>query len=327
MLKRIAALLLVLICIMGSALAETTMYVNNPNPNDRLNLRRYPDRESLSHGKYYNGAEVTVLATEGEWSEVTIGYGAGQAKGWMMSKYLSSKKPESMQAQHATTAPVKAYQQPSASAQTMTIESGRRMSTLGVLEQTTAYWWHVKVYTDSGEGPYYAYVNERDLSMKVMGLTPEHGVIVHVSNPDKTDRLHLREAPSENSKSLGKYYNGCIGNMIGFSEDGEWLKVELYGQTGWMKSEFLCIEGQRNNTYYGIPTIRTTAEKTPAYTFPELAKSNYGATLPKGTSLEVLGLVGEDKLHVRDEKGNTYFVYTSDTDFTDPKRPYFNTNR
>jgi len=320
MLKRIAALLLVMICIMGSALAEKTMYVNNPNPNDRLNLRRYADRESLSHGKYYNGVEVTVLATEGEWSQVTIGYGAGQAKGWMMNKYLSSQKIESRMAQHATLMPVKAYQQPSASAKTMTIAAGRRMSTLGVLEQTTRYWWHVKVYTDSSEGPYYAYVHDRDLADKVMGLTPEHGVIVHVSNLDQTDRLHLREAPAVGSKSLGKYYNGCIGEMIGFSEDGEWLQVNLYGRTGWMKSEFLCIEGQRNNTYYGIPTIRITAEKAPIYTFPELAKSNYEAMLEKGTILEVLGLVDEDKLHVREASGNTGFIYTSDTNFVDPKK-------
>jgi len=320
MLKRMIALLLVMICIMGSALAETTMYVNNPNLNDRLNLRRYPDRESLSHGKYYNGAEVTVLATEGEWSEVIIGYGAGQAKGWMMNQYLSTKKPESMQAQHATTAPVRAYQQPSASAKTMTIAAGRRMSTLGVLEQTTGYWWHVKVYTDSSEGPYYAYVHERDLVDKVMGLTPEHGVTVYVSNPDQTDRLHLREAPAVGSKSLGKYYNGCIGEMISFSEDGEWLQVNLYGRTGWMKSEFLCIEGQRNTAYYGIPTIQTTAEKTPVYIFPELASSNYATLFPKGTSLEVLGLIGEDKLHVREENGSCWYVFTSDTDFVDPKK-------
>lgn len=72
MLKRIAAALLVMLCIMGSAFAEKTMYVNNPNPNERLNLRRYPERDSLSHGKYYNGAEVTVLKTEGQWSQVTI---------------------------------------------------------------------------------------------------------------------------------------------------------------------------------------------------------------------------------------------------------------
>ena len=320
MLKRMATLLLAIVCMAGSALAEKIMYVNNPNPTDRLNLRRYPDRESLSHGKYYNGAEVTVLQTEGEWSEVIIGRGAGQARGWMMSKFLSSEKPKSVMAQHATTAPVKAYQQPSASAQTMTIAAGRRMSTIGVLEQTTRYWWHVKVYTDSSEGPYYAYINEQDLINKAVSLTPEHGVLVYVSNPDHTDRLHLREAPSESSKSLGKYYNGCIGEMIGFSEDGEWLNVRLYGRTGWMKSSFLCIEGQRNTAYYGIPSIRVTSEKAPAYTYPEIAKSNYAVTIKKGTVLDVLGLVGEDKLHVRTEDGSTCFVYAADTDFTDPKK-------
>lgn len=230
-------------------------------------------------------------------------------------------------AQHATIMPVKAYQQPRLSAETMTIAAGRRMSTLGILEQTTGYWWHVKVYTDSSEGPYYAYVHERDLSMKVMGLTPEHGVNVHVSNPNQTDRLHLREAPSADSKSLGKYYNGCVGTMIGFSEDGEWLKVELYGRTGWMKSEFLCIEGQRNNTYYGIPTIQLTSDLAPVYRLPDLAKNDYEAKMEKGTKLEVLGLASDDMLHVRGENGSTFYVFISDTDFIDPLKQYFNTNR
>ncbi len=36
MLKRVAALLIVLICIIGSAASERILYVNNPNPNDQL---------------------------------------------------------------------------------------------------------------------------------------------------------------------------------------------------------------------------------------------------------------------------------------------------
>lgn len=58
--------------------------VNNPDPKDRLHLRMEPDKNSRSKGKYYNGTPVTVLETKGAWTHVEI----GDAKGWMMSKYL-----------------------------------------------------------------------------------------------------------------------------------------------------------------------------------------------------------------------------------------------
>ena len=59
--------------------------VNNPNPQDRLNLRVKPDQKSTSLGKYYNGAPVRILENQGEWARVEI---LG-VEGWMMTKYLA----------------------------------------------------------------------------------------------------------------------------------------------------------------------------------------------------------------------------------------------
>ena len=58
---------------------------NNPNPNDRLNLREQPDRGSGSLGKYYNGAPVQVLSHGKEWSHVRV----GGTEGYMMTRYLA----------------------------------------------------------------------------------------------------------------------------------------------------------------------------------------------------------------------------------------------
>lgn len=319
--KRWIAMLLVLVCCLPYvSFAETTLYVHNPNGADRLNLRKNPDQNSLSYGKYYNGVEVTVVNTQGkDWAEVRIGSGNGEANGWMMTRYLSAQKPDSAMQQYVTLATVRGYSKPEKSAQTMKIEAGRRFLLMGVAERALDTWWHIRVFIDTSEGPYHAFVRQSDLKQAVKALSPEHGVSVYVSNPDKTDRLHLRTQASVNSRSLGKYYNGCEGEMIGFSEDGEWLKVKLYGRVGWMKSRFLCIEGQRNNTWYGIPTITTTSEWTLVYPGPDKDKSNGNTGLERGTALEVLGLIGSELLHVRKADGTLCYIKTSDTDYVDPK--------
>ena len=59
--------------------------VNNPNPNDRLNLRVSPTRDTLSLGKYYNGVTVKILAyADSAWAHVQV----GDVVGYMMTQYL-----------------------------------------------------------------------------------------------------------------------------------------------------------------------------------------------------------------------------------------------
>ncbi len=57
---------------------------NNPDPADRLNLRTQPDKKSASLGKYYNGAPIRLLETQGEWARVDV---LG-VQGWMMIEFL-----------------------------------------------------------------------------------------------------------------------------------------------------------------------------------------------------------------------------------------------
>ncbi|MBQ9197801.1 MAG: SH3 domain-containing protein, partial [Clostridia bacterium] len=61
--------------------------VNNPNHEDRLNLRVTASRSADSYGKFYNGTPVRVLKTSGEWAQVQIGENG--LTGWMMRKYLA----------------------------------------------------------------------------------------------------------------------------------------------------------------------------------------------------------------------------------------------
>lgn len=62
--------------------------VNNPDPADRLHLRKEPDRASESLGKFYNRTPVQALSQQGEWTRVRIGLD-GRLEGWMLTAYLA----------------------------------------------------------------------------------------------------------------------------------------------------------------------------------------------------------------------------------------------
>ena len=62
--------------------------VNNPNPEDRLYLRKRPKTSAEAFGKFWNGTLVRVLDTKGDWCHVSIGTN-GVFDGWMKKKYLA----------------------------------------------------------------------------------------------------------------------------------------------------------------------------------------------------------------------------------------------
>lgn len=93
--KRMMVLLLTLCMLLSTALAGTEKQsslsgeyavVNNPDPEDRLNLRSQPSRDAASLGKYFNGVMVQVLGSAGNgWARVRV----GATEGYMMTEYLA----------------------------------------------------------------------------------------------------------------------------------------------------------------------------------------------------------------------------------------------
>lgn len=63
--------------------------VNNPNPEDRLHLRKSPDRGADSLGKFYNRTPLRVLERGKTWTRVRIGNDEHGLEGWMMTQYLA----------------------------------------------------------------------------------------------------------------------------------------------------------------------------------------------------------------------------------------------
>lgn len=124
--------------------------VNNPNPKDRLNLRKGPDTKSEYLGKYYNGMEVRVLEerTDG-WVYVFVG---NNRNGYMRREYLAfGEAGESVvSAMPAYTAPARAWSLLYAPFDDSNVKAemtgGERIEVMGVVSG----WWHVRCEGKTG---------------------------------------------------------------------------------------------------------------------------------------------------------------------------------
>lgn len=310
--KRVLVWLILLVCLCGTALAGSPLYIANPNPADRLHLRTEPNANAKSLGKYYNGAPIerTDSFNHNGWVKVKVGLGARSLTGYMKDDFLSSKKPSSAMPQYAAVQSFKAYVQPDKASQRLTVAGGSLVSLMGFGNG----WWHVLCHTASSEGNYTCFVPANAPALSP--LLAYSKIPVYVSNPDPTDRLHLRTAPDKKATSLGKYYNGVIGELKGFANDGFWVKVDLYGREGYMMTQFVTIEGAENNTYYGIPEAKTTRQ-TKLYRYANL--KGQSQSIPANTTIEVYGVMEKEQmLHVCVGESIGYMCW-SDTSYIDPK--------
>lgn len=310
--KRVLIAVLAWFLLCTSAYAEADIYIWNPLPEERLHLRVSPSRDAESLGKYYNGAPVTRTGyfNHNGWVQVAVGYGNAVLTGYMDDRYLSYAPSDNAMPQYLCIQSTQAYQQPSSHSRPVKVLGGSLLSLMGFSDD----WWHLVVHTGTSEGDYSCFMPAG--AAELVSLSDGRPVNAYISNPDTADRLHLRTSPSADGKSLGKYYNGCVAVLKGFTLDAKWIEVELFGRTGYMMREFVYLEGQGSNpTYYGIPTS-TAARNTILYLDPELTIS--AQMVAANQSIEILGLVNDEVLHVR--LNDTYgFMRWIDTCYTDPK--------
>ena len=299
---------LLLLLLPLSALAEYTAYVCNPNPADRLHLRAQPNAGSLSLGKYYNGTAVTVLSSnENGWLEVLVGDSNKALHGYMKEEYLSANKPADARPQYASVNSFHLYSSQSKTGKYKTFGPGELVSLLGFRDNC----WHVMIHLENGKKAT-GFVFEDTCAL--VSLTSDK-IKAYISIPDPADRLHLRKGATQYSESLGKYYNGTFCTLKGFSADGGWLKVNLYGRIGYMNRSFLTIEGKVNHTRYSIPEIRVKASDSVLYQHYPVYNCE-STSLVQETRLAVLGLIGASWLHVQLDDGRTGYIQTHETTFS-----------
>ena len=285
----LSILLMTAFCL--TALAGDDLYIANPNPQDRLHLRTEPAKSSKSLGKYYNGAPMERIGAfnHNGWVQVRVGLGGNSLTGYMNQSYLSSKATQSAMPQYAAVKPVKAYQQPSLSSKSLTIAGGRLLSLMGFSDG----WWHLLAHTGESEGNYTCFVPADADGILPLGSDPF--VKAHISNPDPTDRLHLRTAPDQNAESLGKYYNGAPVRIL--EDQGEWARVDILGVEGWMMTRYLAIGDSMKDVKYAGPQLQTVEGGAMLHTEPH-EEAAVSAVNGDYSSMQVIGIVNELWYHV-----------------------------
>ena len=278
-----------------------TLYVNNPDPTDRLNLRTAPGKDAHSIGKYYSGVRVELLdVPQNGWVHVRI----DPYEGYMDMTYLTADLGgngvefampclvvESDQGATLRSAPT-----PAARALYRFEKGSFVYNVLGVLSNG---WIHVYGNPSNGFLPADA-ITPRLTFEKTEASVPA-GYSAYVNNPDPTDRLNLRAEPSADADSLGKYYNGVEVLVLGDAGNGYWhVQVNCTKTVGYMDAAYLT-------TAYVDASLRPTAKvrnpnaaltnirSAPSYTAEVLY------TAENGEGLAVMGVTPDGWLHVQTE--------------------------
>ncbi len=283
---------LVLFPLIGFAAGDGAV-VNNPNPADRLHLRKEPNASSASLGKYYNGTWVTVLEYRDDgWQKVGIGLAGWdggkevyQRVGYMMTQYLThdfggaAQKVKSAMPEYVfVETEGKLYSQPDKNSEYQALAYGSQVRLMGY----TDTWWHVAVIKNNE-----IYKTGFMLANKGLG-TPSIGV---VNNPNAKDRLNLRTGIDTASTSLGKYYSGVKVQVLAFQADGLWVKVRIGNTEGYMMASYISIGSESGNVKSAIPTVRLTTDKVNLRETASLTGKALGQ-YALGTSVKVWGVCG-----------------------------------
>ena len=310
-------------------LDQAIAVVNNPNSQDRLHLRVQPKPDSISKGKYFNGALVFVHHVRNGWAKVRI----AEETGYMQAKYLLfgtdalsyTQSPPMVTIQNHGGQGLNLRFGPSTGASNGGFyPNGVSVMALGL----TREWAHVQPLQSDLSG----YMLLRHLSPRLQydlessaatmppipkppaqltpkplqGDWPENqgphatshwplamgGKVAAVSNFNPADRLHLRTKPSSSAFSLGKYYNGVQPQVLGDAVKG-WVPVQIGILKGYMDERFL-VSGASGSSYPAsvMPVLQVYNPGDMANLHLRERQSTSSRSLglyPNGTSVVLMG--------------------------------------
>jgi len=234
--KKCLICLCLLLCLFATAYAYPSLEdigeyarVNNPDPNDRLNLRTGPGESYGSLGKYYSGtvAEILQGTARDEWVKVSV-YPAG-TEGWMKTEFLvfGSARDEviNVQPRTQTRGAVNLRTAPRQTAPVIELIPSRTgLTVLGVVGDA---WTHVQWENLTG------YVMTRYL----VPFEASQPAVLYVSDPEANRRLNLREGPGKSYASLGLFPVGTPVEVLDLHNG--WVRVRVGGLTGYMMLKYL----------------------------------------------------------------------------------------
>lgn len=175
-----------------------------------------------------------------------------------------------------------------------------------MLNQDGAY-AEVLVFNAAGDRVH-GYVENESLRQK----TEEDGpALAVISSSDPVKRAVLRSGASDNSKQLGKYFNGVVARLTQ-APKGNWVKVDIGGLEGFIRVRDLVMDGPVGSVLSLIPTVTVQYAKASSLTFraaPSYQAEKLGA-VPNGESVRVLG-VTDEFAHVLTPDGREAFMMAS----------------
>lgn len=161
----------------------------------------------------------------------------------------------------------------------------------------------------------------RDADFAVMPTTIEDALpyldrtgFAVVNNPDPADRLHLRTAPKQSARSLGKFYNGTWLEVL--ETNGDWSHVKIGGLEGWMMSRYLTTGETMDTVKRAFPTLFTRGdnEEYPLYASPDEGSAVPAEKKIDGSHIDcIIGVHGDE----------WYIVYTSEGTVRYMKQEWF----
>ena len=137
-----------------------------------------------------------------------------------------------------------------------------------------------------------------------------------VNNDNPADRLHLRESPSRNAKSLGKFYNRTPVQIL--SWDGDWAYAEIgVGESrlrGYMMTKYLVRGGGNRGVRCAFEVLMPLDELkdgAPIFLGPDDTTEEIGR-FGQSDNEYVIGVYGDDWVIVMTWDGNVGYVRRAD---------------
>ena len=138
----------------------------------------------------------------------------------------------------------------------------------------------------------YGYMSKNYLKTSSHGTGINTGV---VKNPNPSSFLNLRQYPGYDAPVLGIFYNGSVFTVLSYN--GGWYQVQINGQTGYFREEFVQINGYSGGETAYIHT--GNGGKLNLRSAPTYSGSSIIGQYPNGTPVTVL-------LRGRAQAGSTF---------------------
>ena len=175
-----------------------------------------------------------------------------------------------------------------------------------LLSQTDA-WAEILVFSEAGDRlP--GWVSPEGLRQK----TAEDGAALAIVNsPDPAVRVHLRTGTGGSSKSLGKYYNGVVAQVLEQPRDNR-VRVRIGTLEGYMETQSLLLDAPVGSVLSFIPAVLTANPDAAGLTLRsgQSYQSDKQGAVSNGQPVRVLG-VTEEFAHVITQDGRVGFMMAS----------------